>query len=145
MALLGRHGCDRNRIGFTIHNLRHQKHGAKSTWCTRGRGRGQWWRNAKQGDLAMGHGDVMKILFPEPELFLSEPSSGAFCEQPAGRRAKYSCRKIVVRNRVVGNCAIVARKGGRGVEECASQQLASQKVLGGPRHRWGRCLVRERL
>ena len=30
----------------------------------------------------------MKLLFSEPELVLSEPSRGAFCEQPAGRRAK---------------------------------------------------------
>ena len=36
----------------------------------------------------MRHGDVMTFLFSEPELFLSEPSRGAFCEQPAGRRAK---------------------------------------------------------
>ena len=38
----------------------------------------------------MSHGDVMKFIFFEPELFLSEPSRGAFCEQPAVRRAK-SC------------------------------------------------------
>jgi len=48
----------------------------------------QWWRNPKYDDLAMSHGDVMKILFSEPELFLSEPTRGAFCEQPARRRAK---------------------------------------------------------
>ena len=48
----------------------------------------QWLRNAKHDDLAMGHGDVMKFLFSEPELFLFEQSHGALCEQPAGRRAK---------------------------------------------------------
>ena len=50
--------------------------------------RAQWWRNAKHDDMAMSHGDVMEFLFSEPELLLSEPSRGAFCEQPAGRRAK---------------------------------------------------------
>ena len=50
---------------------------------------GQWWRNVKQDDLAMNHGDVMiKIAFSKPDFFLSEPSRSAFCEQPAGRRAK---------------------------------------------------------
>ena len=48
----------------------------------------QWWRNAKHDEHGLCHGDVMKLLFSEPELFLSEPSRGAFCEQPAGRRAK---------------------------------------------------------
>jgi len=48
----------------------------------------QWGRNAKHDDMAMSHGDIMTFLFSEPELFLSEPSRGVFCEQPAGRRAK---------------------------------------------------------
>ena len=34
----------------------------------------QWWRNAKQGDLAMGRGGVMKILFFGNGTVLSEPN-----------------------------------------------------------------------
>ena len=45
---------------------------------------------AKRQTRRLGHGPwgCHEILFSEPELFLSEPSRGAFCEQPAGRRAK---------------------------------------------------------
>ena len=47
---------------------------------------------AKRQTRRLGHGPwgCHEILFSEPELFLSEPNRGAFCEQPAGRRAK--CR-----------------------------------------------------
>ena len=41
----------------------------------------QWWRNAKHDEHGLCRGDVMKLLFSEPELFLSEPSRGAPCCQ----------------------------------------------------------------
>ena len=37
-----------------------------------------WWRNAKQGDLAMSHGDVMTFLFPNSLRLYPSCSSSPF-------------------------------------------------------------------
>jgi len=44
----------------------------------------QWWRNAKHGDLAMGHGDVIIFYFSSRNLFFPSKAAVLFVSNPLG-------------------------------------------------------------
>ena len=56
---------------------------------------GQWWRNAKQDDLAMSHGDVMKYLFPSPKFLFPSQAAVLFVSNPRGAVPSPAARVLI--------------------------------------------------